>query len=424
MSDVSDIQNDEIVQQTDCCIVGGGPAGAVLALLLARQGIKVILLEVHRDFDRDFRGDTIHPSTMEIMAELGLADRLLTLPHTKISELNIQPPTGESFRAEFSHLHTNYPYITVMPQVKFLEFIVDEAKQYPNFQVVMGANVRELVKDGDTVCGVRYLGHGGYHEIHSLLTVGADGRHSKLRELIGETSIGNTPPLDVLWFRLPRYASEPAGLNGRIGKGSMMALLDRGILWQVAYIFPKDGYQQIRHAGLAALRESIVATVPEFADRVELLQDWSQIAFLSVESGRVKQWYRSGVLLIGDAAHIMSPVGGVGINYAIQDAVVTANLLSKALKSGGVSISDLAKVQRHRELPTRIIQGFQGMIQQRLIAQALMIREEAPPIPTLTDRLHQRQGEFKLPWLMRLPWFRNLPPRLIGLGIFPVHVRC
>ena len=396
------------IQQTTCCIVGGGPAGAVLALLLARQGIKVILLEVHRDLDRDFRGDTIHPSTMEIMAELGLAERLLALPHTKISELNIQPPKGEPFHADFRALNTQYPFITVMPQVKFLEFIVAEAEQYPNFQVIMSANVQELVTEGDTICGVRYRGHGGWHEIRAVLTVGADGRHSKVRELIGEVSRGNIPPLDVLWFRLPRHPSEPAGLSGRIGKGAMMALLDRGDLWQVAYIFPKDGYQQIRHAGLAALRSSIAATAPELANRVELLQDWSQIAFLSVESGRVDRWYRSGALLIGDAAHTMSPVAGVGINYAIQDAVVAANLLSQSLKSGVVKVADLAKVQRQRELPTRIIQGFQSIIQNRIVAQALA--------PTDTD--------FKLPWLMRLPWFRYLPPRLIGLGIFPVHVRC
>ena len=396
------------IQQTACCIVGGGPAGAVLALLLARQGIKVILIEVHRDLDRDFRGDTIHHSTMEIMAELGLAERLLALPHTKISELNIQPPSGEPFHADFRGLNTKYPFITVMPQVKFLEFIVAESEQYPNFQAIMGANVQELVTDGDTICGVRYRGHGGWHEIRAVLTVGADGRHSKVRELIGEVSIGNTPPLDVLWFRLPRHQSEPVGLSGRIGKGAMMALLDRGDLWQIAYIFPKDGYQQIRHAGLAALRSSIVATAPELANRVELLQDWSQIAFLSVESGRVDRWYRSGALLIGDAAHTMSPVAGVGINYAIQDAVVAANLLSQPLKSGAVKVADLAKVQRQRELPTRVIQGFQSIVQRRIIAQAL----------ATTDT------EFKLPWLMRLPWFRYLPPRLIGLGVFPVHVRC
>jgi 2-polyprenyl-6-methoxyphenol hydroxylase-like FAD-dependent oxidoreductase len=275
------------IQQTDCCIVGGGPAGAVLALLLARQGIKTILLEVHRDLDRDFRGDTIHPSTMEIMAELDLAARLLALPHTKISELKIQPPSGEPFHADFRGLNTKYPFITVMPQVKFLEFIVAEAEQYQNFQAIMGANVQALVTENETTCGVRYRGHGGWHEIRSVLTVGADGRHSKVRELIGEVSKGNIPPLDVLWFRLPRHPNEPAGLSGRIGKGAMMALLERGDLWQIAYIFPKDGYQQIRHAGLAALRESIVATAPALLDRVMLLQDWSQIAFLSVESGRV-----------------------------------------------------------------------------------------------------------------------------------------
>jgi 2-polyprenyl-6-methoxyphenol hydroxylase-like FAD-dependent oxidoreductase len=220
-------------QQTDCCIFGGGPAGAVLALLLARQGIKVILLEVHRDLDRDFRGDTIHPSTMKIMAELGLAvgdasalrNRLLALPHTKISELNIQPLSGAPFQADFRGLKTKYPFITVMPQVKFLEFIVAEAEQYPNFQAIMSANVQALVTEGDTIRGVRYRGHGGWHEVRALLTVGADGRHSKVQELIGEVSIGNTPPLDVLWFRLPRHPSEPAGLSGRIGKGAMMALL-------------------------------------------------------------------------------------------------------------------------------------------------------------------------------------------------------
>ena len=272
----------------------------------------------------------------------------------------------------------------------------------------MGANVQELVTDCDTICGVCYRGHGGWHEIRAVLTVGADGRHSKVRELIGEVSIGNTPPLDVLWFRLPRHQSEPAGLSGRIGKGAMMALLDRGDLWQIAYIFPKDGYQQIRHAGLAALRSSIVATAPELANRVELLQDWSQIAFLSVESGRVDRWYRPGLLLIGDAAHTMSPVAGVGINYAIQDAVVAANILSQPLKSGAVKVADLAKVQRQRELPTRIIQGFQSIVQNRIVAQALATNNT----------------EFKLPWLMRLPWFRYFPPRLIGLGVFPVRVRC
>jgi 2-polyprenyl-6-methoxyphenol hydroxylase-like FAD-dependent oxidoreductase len=345
---------------------------------------------------------------MEIMAELGLADRLLALPHTKISELNIQPLSGAPFRADFRGLKTKYPFITVMPQVKFLEFIVAEAEQYPNFQAIMGANVQGLVSDGDTICGVQYRGHGGWHEIRAVLTVGADGRHSKVRELIGEVSIGNTPPLDVLWFRLPRHPSEPAGLSGRIGKGAMMALLDRGDLWQIAYIFPKDGYQQIRRSELAALRSSIVATAPELADRIELLKDWSQIAFLSVESGRVDRWYRPGLLLIGDAAHTMSPVAGVGINYAIQDAVVAANILSQPLKLGVVMVVDLAKVQHQRELPTRIMQGFQSIVQSRIIAKALATKDT----------------EFKLPWLMRLPWFRNLPPRLIGLGIFPVHVRC
>ena len=396
------------VQQTTCCIVGGGPAGVLLALLLARQGIEVMLLEAHKDFDRDFRGDTIHPSVMEIMEELGLVERLLQLPHSKMRKLTIQANNQQSaaFSADFSRLKTRYPYIMVLPQVKFLEFITEEAKKYPNFQLVLGANVQELIKEDGEIRGVRYRGHGGWHEIRSQLTVGADGRHSKLRQLVGFEAIETSPPMDVLWFRLPRKSDEAEGLNGRIGKGHIVAMLDRSDTWQIAYVIPKGGYQKLRAEGLAALRESIAEVVPELSDRVAQLKDWSQIAFLSVESTRLKRWYRPGLLMIGDAAHVMSPVGGVGINYAIQDAVVAANVLSEPLKKEHLHLWDLAQVQRQRELPTRIIQAFQSLMQQQILVRAM-----------------NSDGQFKPPFFLSLPILRDIIPRLIGFGVWSAHVK-
>lgn len=394
------------VQTTDCCIVGGGPAGAVLALLLARQGIAVVLLEAHKDFDRDFRGDTIHPSVMEIMEELGLSDRLLQLPHTKMRQIRIKTAENTVTLADFSHLKTKYPYITMLPQVKFLEFITQEAQKYPNFQLVMGANAQELIVEDAVVHGIRYRGGGGWHEVRAKLIVGADGRHSKLRQLGGFESIETSPPMDVLWFRLPRKPEDAEGGMGRIAQGHLIAMLDRGDEWQLAYVIPKGGYQQLRATGLEELKKSVVEVVPELSERISNLHDWSQVAFLSVESSRVKRWYRPGLLLIGDAAHIMSPVGGVGINYAIQDAVITANAIAQPLKKQNLELKDLAKVQRQRELPTRIIQGFQTLIQKLIFARILT-----------TDQTFQPPG------FLRLPILRDLPARLIGLGVFPVHVQ-
>lgn len=375
-------------------------------MLLARRGISVTLVEAHRDFNRDFRGDTIHPSVMEIMEELGLSDRLLQVPHTKMRQIRVQTPQDSFTLADFSHLKTRYPYITMLPQVKFLEFITQEAQKYPNFHLVMGANVQELILENDVIQGVRYRGGGGWHEIRAVLTVGADGRHSRLRQMGDFESVGTSPPMDVLWFRLPRELGDVEGGMGRFAPGHIVAMLDRGDEWQIAYIIPKGGYQQLRTTGLEALKKSVVEVVPELSNRIQNLHDWSQIAFLSVESSRVKRWYRRGLLLIGDAAHIMSPVGGVGINYAIQDAVVAANVLSKPLQNRHIEISDLAKVQRQRELPTRIIQGFQTFIQKQLFAPIL-----------------NSNRTFKPPVLLRLPILRDIPARLIALGVFPVHVQ-
>lgn len=394
------------VETTDCCVVGGGPAGAVLSLLLARQGISVMLLETHKDFDRDFRGDTIHSSVMEIMEEMGLSDRLLQLPHAKMHRIRVQTPQDTVTLADFSHLKTRYPYIMMLPQVKFLEFITQEAQKYPNFRLVMGANVQELVTENGVVQGVRYRGGGGWHEVRALLTVGADGRHSRLRQLGGFESIETSPPMDVLWFRLPRKSEDPEGGVGRFAQGHIVAMLNRGDEWQLAYVIPKGGYQQLRAAGLEEFKKAVVEVIPEFNERIQNLQDWSQVAFLSVESSRVKRWYLPGLLLIGDAAHVMSPVGGVGINYAIQDAVVAANVLSKPLKNRQLELSDLAKVQRQRELPTRLIQAFQTFVQKQIFA------------PILTSN-----RSFQPSILLRLPILRDLPARLIALGVFPVHVQ-
>jgi 2-polyprenyl-6-methoxyphenol hydroxylase-like FAD-dependent oxidoreductase len=399
------------VEQTTCCIVGGGPAGAVLALLLARQGIPVTLLEAHMDFERDFRGDTIHSSVMEIMDELGLADRLLQLRHTELSKFSFYMGEKEMRLVDISHLKTKYPYVTVMPQARFLEFIINEAARYPEFRLVMGAQVDELlVKDGN-VRGVRYQGHDGRYELQALLTVGADGRFSRMRKLAGFEPVKTSAPMDILWFRLPRRQDDAIGsLGAHIIDGVFIVQINRFDYWQLGYVIPKGGYQQIRAAGIEQFRRSLVEALPELADRVEELTNWKQVSVLSVESSRLTRWYRPGLLLIGDAAHTMSPVAGVGINYAIQDAAATANVLSGKLKYGIVQTSDLAAVQRQRALPTGIIQLFQSLIQNRLLGRALRTKQSE-----LFTPLQRR--------LMRLPFIQYMLARLIAFGIRPVHLK-
>jgi 2-polyprenyl-6-methoxyphenol hydroxylase-like FAD-dependent oxidoreductase len=403
------------VKRTTCCIVGGGPAGGVLALLLARRGVNVTLLEAHLDFDREFRGDTIHPSVMEIMDQLGLAERLLELRHTKVRSATVQTVAGPFTPLDFSHLKTKYPYITMMPQRSFLEFITKEAERYPNFRLSMGARVRELVEEDDVVRGVRYEGEDGWREVRAVLTVGADGRGSRLRRLAGFEPVKTSPPMDVLWFKLPREEGDPEGAMGRVGRGHIAILLDRYEYWQAGYVITKGTFPELRQEGIGALRRSFAELVPEFADRVEHLEDWKQVSLLSVESSRCPRWYKPGLLLIGDAAHVMSPVGGVGINYAIQDAVVAANVLAEPLKESQAQLKDLdtrylAAVQRRRELPTRFIQVVQTQIQRRVLASVL--RAEQPLAPPLWLRL-----------LLRVPLVRSVPARIFGLGLWPVRVK-
>lgn len=395
------------VEQTTCCIVGAGPAGAILALLLARRNIPVTLLEAHSDLDRDFRGDTVHPAIMEILAEIGLADRALELPHSKIRQAR---PPGAGFEVNFSRLKTHFPFITMLPQARFLEFLTAEAAHYPAFQLVLRANVRELVEQDGVVRGVRYQGQDGWYEVRALLTVGADGRFSRLRRLAAlPPPVTTAQPIDILWFRLTRRPDDPPGVQGNFGPGAGLIMLDRGAQWQIGFILPKGGYQQLHTAGLAAFRQRLVALGPALADRVAELTDWNQCALLSVASDCMPRWYRPGLLLIGDAAHIMSPLGGNGINYAVQDAVAAFNRLAGPLQAGHVTIRDLRAVQRRRAWPTRMTQAVVNQVQERVLTPALTSRQPFS-FPTL-GRL-----------LLRTPVLRDLPLRWMAFGLWPVHV--
>jgi 2-polyprenyl-6-methoxyphenol hydroxylase-like FAD-dependent oxidoreductase len=401
-------------EQTTCCIVGGGPAGTVLGLLLARANIPVVVLEAHKDFDRDFRGDTLHAAVMEIMDQLGLAERLLQLSHGKVHKVTVQTAMGPFTLQDFGRLKTRFPFATMVPQARFLEFIVEEARRYPRFRLVMSANVQRLIEEDGVVRGVSYRGADEqWHEVRALLTVGADGRFSKVRSLAGLELVRNAPEIDVLWLRLPRLPGDTEEAAGGVNKsGRVMVVLKRPEHWQLGLIVAKGSYQQIRAAGLDSLRKLIVDMVPWFAGRVDHLQDWRQVMPLSVQSGRLEQWYKPGLLLIGDAAHVMSPVCSVGVNYAIQDAVETVNVLKKPLQEGRVEVKDLARVQRKRHWPTRLIQGFQSLAQKRLFAAMDPAQAAKPWKPALGLRI-----------LLRIPFLRNLPGRLIHFGLWKVRLK-
>jgi len=367
---------------------------------------------MHKDFDREFRGDTIHPSILEILDQIGLAEKLHGIPHTKVTGPTLQFADGPFRPFDLTRLKTRFPYILMIPQVRFLEFITGEAAKFPRFKLVMQAQVQHLIEENGEVRGVRYLSANGEQELRAVLTVGTDGRFSMVRKLAGFEPVKTSPPMDVLWFRLPKMPDEPpvtGGAFGGIGRGRVFVLLERNDYWQAGLVFPKGKYQELRTQGVEGVRQSLAETEPRFARNAESLTDWDQLKLLSVESSRCPLWHKPGLLIIGDAAHVMSPVGGVGINYAVQDAVVAANLLTAPLKSGSVSDSQLAEVQRQRELPTRFIQGMQKLMQERLLARALQSQELAG-----------------IPWQLRLfakiPYLRDLPAKLIALGIRRVRI--
>ena len=395
---------------TRCCIAGGGPAGVMLGFLLARQGVDVFVLEKHADFLRDFRGDTIHPSTLEIMYELGILDEFLKRPHQKVTELGGKVGSETLTIADFTHLPTYCHFLALMPQWDFLNFITEQASRYPTFHLRMQAEVTDLIEVNDTVAGVRAKTPNGTLEIRAPLTVGADGRHSVVRERAGLKVIDLGAPMDVMWMRLSRRPTDPPQTLGHFDRGRILFLINREDYWQCAFVIPKGTADEIRHRGLEAFRQEIAALEPFLQGRTEELSDWKQISLLTVTVDRLARWSRPGVLCIGDAAHAMSPIGGVGINLAIQDAVAAANLLGPKLRQNNVTESDLEAVQRRRSFPTRATQRFQILIQNNVIRKILG-----------SDKALSAPWVLKL--LQRWPVLRRIPARVLGLGFRPEHVK-
>jgi 2-polyprenyl-6-methoxyphenol hydroxylase-like FAD-dependent oxidoreductase len=382
----------------------------MLGLLLARAGVDVLVLEKHADFLRDFRGDTIHPSTLEIMQELGVLERLLTLPHQKVSRINGQFGDLTLTVADFSSLSTHCRFVAFMPQWDFLNFLADEAARYSTFQLRRQADVTGLIEEAGSVVGLRANTPDGPLEVRADLLVGADGRHSIVRAKAGLLIEEFGAPMDVLWFRLSRRPSDPGDPIGRFDAGRIIIMLNRGDYWQCGFVIPKGSWDQLQKRGLPAFRDAVAQLAPFMADRTGELHDWEPIKLLTVQVDRLRQWYRPGLLCIGDAAHAMSPIGGVGINLAIQDAVATANLLVAPLRDGRVTTEDLRMVQQRRDWPTRMTQRVQLMIQNRVIRCII------------TDG-----GKFSPPFAIRLlaliPLLRRIPARMIGLGFRPEHVQ-
>jgi 2-polyprenyl-6-methoxyphenol hydroxylase-like FAD-dependent oxidoreductase len=395
--------------ETECCIAGGGPAGMMLGLLLARAGIETIVLEKHADFLRDFRGDTIHPSTMQVINELGYLDDFLLLPHQQVFSVTGQFGEYRVRLADFSKLKVRAPFIAMMPQWDFLSFLITKAKPYPNFKLMMRTEADGLLGGADRRSGVTAICPAGPLEIRARLTIAADGRSSTLRQAAALAVDDLGAPLDVLWFRLSRQASDTSETQGRFDAGRITVMLNRGEYWQCAFVIPKGAYEKVHAAGLNAFRDSLRSLLPFNGARADEIESWDQLKLLEVQVNRLPLWWQPGFLCIGDAAHAMSPVGGVGINLAIQDAVAAANILAAPLQSKTLTDDDLAAVQARRMWPTQMTQRLQVAIQNQIISSALTAR-----------------GTFKPPFALRVltavPGLNRLPARLMGLGFQPEHV--
>lgn len=399
-------------EKTTCCVVGGGPAGVITGLLLARQGVDVTILEKHEDFLRDFRGDTIHPSTLELLVELGWIDEFLKLPHAKMRQVTVEMADTSVTFADFRKLKVSCPYIAFMPQWDFLNFITEKARAYPNFRLMMSTEATEIIKENHRIVGVcARTQEGQQFNIHANLVIGADGRHSVVRDAANMNVIEKSPPMDVLWFRLSRREDDEFPFF-RPGHGYVLICINRGDYWQMAYGIPKGQYNTVKSEGIDDLRSNIKELFPELDYRLKTeIKTWDDVKFLRVSVNRLQRWFQQGLLCIGDAAHAMSPAGGVGINLAIQDGVATANILAPILKEGKTpSVEDLKHVQRRREFPMKVTQSFQ-------------IRALSGLYPKDLEDDQSR----KMPLIFRL--FKSISPlrylmgRIIGIGVRPEHIR-
>jgi 2-polyprenyl-6-methoxyphenol hydroxylase-like FAD-dependent oxidoreductase len=397
--------------KVQCCIAGGGPAGMMLGYLLGRAGVDTVVLEKHADFLRDFRGDTVHPSTLQIMRELGLLEEFLQRPHSQISSFSADIDRKTVRIADFARVPTGCRFIALMPQWDFLNFLLEKGRRFASLRVLMQAEVTGLVSTSDRVTGVEVTTHGGPLHVEADLVIGCDGRSSTVRKAAGLPVLDLGAPIDVLWFRLSKKAGDPLQVLGHLGPGKMVVTIDRNDYWQCAYVIAKGSSEQVRAAGIEAFRRSVAQAATFLVDRVHELDSFDDVKLLSVSVDRLLCWNRPGLLCIGDAAHAMSPVGGVGINLAIQDAVAAANLLAGKLKAGVVTDGDLRAVQRRRMFPVRVIQHGQIAIHNRVLRPLM-----AGDAKTL-----------EIPWILKLldryEWLRRWPAQILGLGVRPEHVR-